>query len=105
MDLCAHPHKYTGRLIPSDGRTQVKDYCPDCDRTLTGAKKATRLQHLTLPVFRDNRTDPDTPCDSCGTITHLQLHHWAPVTSSETTPILGPPLTSASPATPSGTRS
>lgn len=75
---CPHFNKYTGRLIQRDGGIQIKDYCPDCNQVLSGAKKATKLLRLTLPIFRDNRVDPDTPCDRCGVIEFLQCHHWAP---------------------------
>ena len=75
---CPHLNKYTGRLLQRDGGVQVKDYCPDCDQVLSGAKKATKLLRLTLPVFRDNRVNPDTPCDRCGENAFLQRHHWAP---------------------------
>jgi hypothetical protein len=61
---------------------QVKDHCTDCGKILTGAKKATKLLALTLPVIRDNREvygeTPAVACDHCNNLGPIETHHWAP---------------------------
>lgn len=79
---CWHLSRATGRVIARNGIAQVKDYCKDCGKILSGAKKAAAIHRHTLPIIRDNRklygAAPEYPCDHCGQVTQLQRHHWAP---------------------------
>jgi hypothetical protein len=76
-ESCYHLNRATGRLIARNGAIQIKDYCTDCGKILSGAKKAARILRHTLPLIRDNR-EAAQPCDHCGQTTGVERHHWAP---------------------------
>jgi hypothetical protein len=64
-------------LITSSGVVQVKRYCPDCGRHLSGALSHQGIDVDALPVHADYRR-ADAPCERCKSTLGVELHHWAP---------------------------
>jgi hypothetical protein len=69
-------------LVASNGATQVRRYCLDCNQPVTDSiSHALVLRQgqsiADLPIHADYRTS--ARCERCGTIgTGVENHHWAP---------------------------
>lgn len=75
-----------GVLLQSDGRPQVRAYCPDCFdrtgephwRTSSLPDPAGLIAKFDLPVIATN-LNANHLCERCGDGSRgVQLHHWAP---------------------------
>lgn len=80
---CIGRNTALARVIFRTGETKVVHHCFDCGRSSNyhskGELLSAGIEVAALEVVRDNRTDePPVPCEVCGSIEHVECHHWLP---------------------------
>lgn len=67
-------------VICNSGVVQPKVFCHGCSHVSGAISKSALVAELIvecdLPVLRDHRDG--TPCERCGSLDGVELHHWAP---------------------------